>query len=194
MNRRCKETWISHAIETNRSRVNSELIPEANRRGDPSATKSVEVHFNTFIRELEGYQSRHQYDSVSYLPIDSIDDSRDDSRAKASIRVALPAMPKLALLGRFLRSSSNECNRMRTIETTQAIIAHPSAPTIIVLWAERSCEESKRAHTSNQVHLRRLRADLCDTPDSHLAMPPMAVPIANTFYTTRWSPQHYWWC
>ena len=47
-------------IETNRSRVNSELIPEANRRGDASAIKSVEVHFNVFIRELEGYQLRHQ--------------------------------------------------------------------------------------------------------------------------------------
>jgi hypothetical protein len=38
----------------------SELISEANRRGDTSVTKSVEVHFNQFIPELDGYQSWHQ--------------------------------------------------------------------------------------------------------------------------------------
>ena len=61
-NRRYKEAWIVHPIEVNSSRDNSELIPEANRPGDASTNKSVEVHFNGFIRELEGYQSRHQRD------------------------------------------------------------------------------------------------------------------------------------
>jgi hypothetical protein len=36
-------------------------------------------------------------------------------------------------LQRFPRILSDERNRMRTIETTQATIAHPSAPTIIFL-------------------------------------------------------------
>jgi len=100
----------------------------------------------------------------------------------------------MAVLLRFLQSLSDKRNRVWTIETTQATIAHPSAPTIIFLWAERTCEERKRAHTMNEVHLRRIREDLRDTHDSHLAMPPMAVPIAIPFYMTRWSPLRYWWC
>ena len=35
-----------------------------------------------------------------YLPIESIDNYRDDARAHTSIRVASPAMPKLAILQR----------------------------------------------------------------------------------------------
>ena len=74
-----KEAWYVHPIEFNNCRDNSELIPgqparrrvsdqrqselipEANEQGDASATKSVEVNCNErIIRELEGYQSRHQ--------------------------------------------------------------------------------------------------------------------------------------
>ena len=48
-------------------------------------------------------------------------------------KVASPAMSQLALLQRYSRISSDERNRMRTIEPTQATIAPPSAPTIIFL-------------------------------------------------------------
>jgi len=54
--------------------------------------------------------------------------------------------------------------------------------------------ERKRVHTSNEVHLWRIRADLRDTHDSHLAMPLMAVPIAITFYKTQWSNLRYGCC
>jgi hypothetical protein len=70
---------------------------QANRPGDASAAKSVEVNCNEFItRELEGYQSRHQWDLISYNPIEPIDDDIDDSKAYASTRVASPAMPNPA--------------------------------------------------------------------------------------------------
>jgi len=55
-----QEAWIVHPIEVNSSTDNSELIPEANRPGDASTTKSIKVHFNGCIQELEGYQSRHE--------------------------------------------------------------------------------------------------------------------------------------
>jgi len=81
------------------------------------------------------------------------------------MRVASAAMPKPALFPRFIRSLFYKCNR--------------------------GCSEHKRAHTLNEVHvwlyslhLRRIRADLRDMHDSHLAMPPMAVPIAFTFCKT----------
>jgi hypothetical protein len=57
-------------------------------------TKSVEINCNKFIiQELEGYQLRHQFDLISYLPIEPIDHDRDDSRAHTSTRVALLALP-----------------------------------------------------------------------------------------------------
>ena len=74
---------------------------KANRPGDASATKSVEVNCNEFIiRELEGYQSLYQWYSISCLPIKSIDDYRENARAHTSIRVTSPPMPKLASLQR----------------------------------------------------------------------------------------------
>jgi len=88
-----------HPIEFNRSRDNSELIPEANRPGDASATKSVEVNCNKcIIRECEGCQMRHQWDSISNLPIESIDNYRDDSMAHTPPWVASRAMLKPVLL------------------------------------------------------------------------------------------------
>jgi hypothetical protein len=76
----------------------AETIPswfQANQPGDASVTKSVKVNCNEFIiRELEGYQSRHPWDLISYNPIEPIDDDRDDSRAYASTRVASPAIPE----------------------------------------------------------------------------------------------------
>jgi hypothetical protein len=61
MNWRCKEASIVPPIEVNSSRDNSDLISDANRPGDTSTTKSIEVHCNEFIiRELECYQSPHQ--------------------------------------------------------------------------------------------------------------------------------------
>ena len=130
---------------------------------------SVEVNCDKFIvRELEGYQSLHQWDSISYNPIEPIDDYRDYSRAHAFTRVASPAMLMPALFLIFLRSLSDQRNR--------------------------SCKERKRAHSSNEVHLRRIRVDLHDTHDSHLAMPLMAVPIAITFYKTQWNYLRYGWC
>jgi len=50
-----------------------------------------------------------------------------------SPKVGSPPMSQLALLQRCSRISSDERNRMRTIEPTQATIAHPTAPTIIFL-------------------------------------------------------------
>ena len=96
-----KEAWIIHQITVNSSRDYSKLIPEANRPGDVSVNKSVEVNWNKFIiRELDGYQSRHQWDSISYNLIEPIDDYRDDARAHTSTTVASPAMRKLAILQR----------------------------------------------------------------------------------------------
>jgi hypothetical protein len=46
----------------------------------------------------------------------------------------------------------------------------------------------------DEVHLRRIRADLRDMHDSHLAMPPTAAEIAITFYTTEWSHLLYECC
>jgi len=168
INRRCKVAWIFHPIETDGSRDNSELIPEASQPRDASVTKSVKVKCNEFIWELEGYQSLHQWDSISYNPIEPIDDYRDDSGAHASTRVASPAMPKPALLSRFLQSLSDKHNR--------------------------SWEEHKQAHTSNKVHLRRIRDDSRDMHHSHRAMPPMAVPVAITFHKTQPSYLWYGWC
>jgi len=51
-----------------------------------------------------------------------------------------------------------------------------------------------RAHTSIKVHRRRITADLSDTQDSHLAMSPMAIAIAMTFYTTEWDHLPYGCC
>jgi len=96
------------------------------------------VHFNRCIEEFGGYQSRHQLDSISYIPIESIDHYRDDSSAYRSPKVVSPAIPLLALLQRCSRISSDECNRIRTMYPTQATIAHPSAPVIIFLSAVRS--------------------------------------------------------
>ena len=44
------------------------------------------------------------------------------------------------------------------------------------------------------LHLQRITAGLRDTHDSYLVMPLMAVPIAITFYTTRWSHLRYCCC
>jgi hypothetical protein len=139
-------TWDIPIADTKRHELSTQLwltvaetIPsrfQANRPGVAWGTKSVEVNCNEFItRELEGSQSRHRWDLISYNPIEPIDDDKDDSRSHTATRVALPAMPKSALFQRFLRSLSEKCSRMRTIEPTQAAIAHPSAPAIIFLSA-----------------------------------------------------------
>jgi len=54
-----KDAWPIHSTEVNSSTDNSELIPESNHPGDASTTKSIRVHFNGCIQELEGYQSLH---------------------------------------------------------------------------------------------------------------------------------------
>ena len=91
-----------HELSTQLSLTVAETILswfQANRPGDASATQSGEVNCNEFIiRELEGYQSRHQWDLISYLPIESIDDYRDDSVPHTPLRVASPAMLKQVLL------------------------------------------------------------------------------------------------
>ena len=107
-----KEAWITRPIETNRIRVNSELIPEANRPRDASSTKSVKVNCNEFIiRELAGNQSRHQWDLISYLPIELIDNYRDDSIVRTPQRIASSAMPKLVLLQFTVDDSQLTMNR-----------------------------------------------------------------------------------
>jgi len=50
-----------------------------------------------------------------------------------------------------------------------------------VIYVTEAAKKRKWPHTSNEVHLRRINEDLRNTYDSHLAMPPMAVPIASTF-------------
>jgi len=109
-----KEAWIVHPIEVNSSRDNSELIPEANRQGDASATKSIEVDFTGFIRELQCYQLQHQWDLISYLPIESIDDYRDDYIAHTPQRVSSPAMPKPVIHQFTLDDSQLPINGHRT--------------------------------------------------------------------------------
>jgi len=103
-NHRCKDAWIVHLIETDGSRDNSELIPEGNQPGDSSATKSVEVNCNQFIKEQERNQLQHKRDSISYLPIQSFDDCSDDARAHTYITVGSPAMPKMAILQKRFRN------------------------------------------------------------------------------------------
>jgi hypothetical protein len=77
----------------------SDLIPEPSRPGDASAPKSVKDNYNEFIiRELEGNQLRHQWDSISYIPIESMDDYTHNSIAQKPPRVALTAMLKPTLL------------------------------------------------------------------------------------------------
>jgi len=83
-------------------------------------------------------------------------------------------------------------SRWRTSLTAVAI-----AITFYTTWCSHlcygSCEERKQAPTLNKVHLQRIRVDLRDTHDSHLAMPPMAVPIAITFCKTQQTYLHYGW-
>ena len=160
-----KEAWIVHPTETNGCRDNCESILEANWPGDASATKSIKVQFNGFIRELQSYQLQHEWDLISYLPIESIDDYRDDSSAH---RDALKSRPTSAI-------SYKLSSRHRPQLHTQVHLQ---------LYSSQPCE----------VHLRRIRAELRDTHYSHLAMPLMAVPIVITSYKTEWNYLHYGWC
>lgn len=93
----------------------------------------------------------------------------------------------------FDHKSNNGNNLMCAIEMTQATITLQSAAMLICVWGERTCEQRKWADAMKEVHLWRIRADLCNTHDSNLALQPMAVPIAITFYTAWWSYLHFGW-
>lgn len=95
-----------------------------------SVTKSVEVNCNVcIIWELEGYQWRCQCDSLSYLPIESVDDYRVNCKGHMSPKAASLVMPQLVLLHRCCWMLSDGPNHMRTVDPTQATMAHLGAPT-----------------------------------------------------------------
>lgn len=92
-------------MEVNSSTENSEYHPKANPPRDESMTKTISLHFNSCLQELESYQSRHRWYSISYHPILSIEDYRHDARAQPPLSVSSPAMPKLAILESWVTHS-----------------------------------------------------------------------------------------
>ena len=107
---------LVNPIELNSARENSELIPDACRPEDASMPKSIKVHVNGFIRELQSYQLCHQCYLISYLPIESIDDYRDDSIVHRLMRVTSPAMRKLVL-----RQFAIDCQLMIVSNFSQVV-------------------------------------------------------------------------
>jgi hypothetical protein len=97
-----------------------------------------------------------------------------------SPKVVSPAMPKPA----SSEIPSNLVRRAQSEANYRDDTGHNRTGPRLYSSAERSCD----------VHHRTIRGNLLDMHNSHLAAPPMATPIAITFYTTQWSHLRYGCC
>jgi len=160
-------------MEVNGCRDNSEMISEANQPKDTWVSSSVEVNYKEFRRRLEGDQLLLEWDSISYLPIESFDDYWNYSIDHMQ-QSRVTGNANAGIYRNFLESclpSAIRCEQSRQFRPQ----LHTQVHLWLYSWAERSRE----------VHSRTIRADLCNTHNSHLAAPPIAMPIAITSTLNR---------
>jgi hypothetical protein len=158
------------------------MMPEANRPGDQSTTKSIKKSIsmhadnnpeasNQALNELRWgtFQlSQLTITGTIPVPIGHWKSHHQQYLSWSYYSDALESRPTSAII-------CEQSSRHRQQLLTQV---HQR------IYASQPCE----------VHRRRIRVELRDTHNWHLVRPLMAIPIAITFYRTRWSSLCYWLC
>jgi len=185
-------SWYIYPIEVNDCRDNSELIP-----GQPARRRVSDQVSRSQLQRIHHTRTRRLSIAASMI-FDKLPFNWVNWRLQGWCQS--PYVHQSRVTGNTKAGHSPEAiYELRAIHVDphrrrQLKSRSPSTRLDGVIYVTEAAKKRKRAHTSNEVHLRGIREDLRNTHDSHLAMPPMAVPIAITFCKSQRNYLRYGWC